>query len=261
MIYGFAAMLFVGLSLGIMGGGGSILTVPILVYLFSIPPAIATGYSLFIVGVVSCVGVVRFFQQGEINFLKGASFAIPGLAGIWLSRAVVIPSLPEEIIRLSFFIVTKDILIMLVFACLMIVASVSMIKGRKEFKNKESNFFVLAILGFLVSVVTGFVGAGGGFLIVPCLNLLGGLRMKQAVATSLFVITINSLFGFGTDVLSSAYNIDWMLLLSSVLVAVLGLFIGIQFTQKISERKLKKSFGVFVFVAGSLILIQQAIAG
>ena len=258
MILGYTAMLFVGLSLGLMGGGGSILTVPILVYLFNIPPAQATGYSLFIVGMVSLVGVFKYFQKGEINIQRGLAFALPGLVGIWLSRAIIVPSLPEEILQISSFILTKDILIMIVFALLMLIASFSMIRGRKEKKNQSSpNLLFLAFLGFVVSVITGFVGAGGGFLIVPSLALIGGLGMKAAVATSLFVITINSLFGFGTDVLSHSYEINWFLLLVSALVALFGLFFGIQFAGRVSERSLKKAFGFFVLIAGSSILLQQ----
>lgn len=261
MILGYFAMLFVGLSLGLMGGGGSILTVPILVYLFSIAPAQATGYSLFIVGLVSLVGVYRYRQNGEINFSRGLAFALPGLLGIWLARALIVPRLPEKIFSIFSINITKDILIMLVFALLMITASFSMIRGKGNKSESPPHFLFLALLGFFVSLVTGFVGAGGGFLIVPSLALIGGLNMKAAVATSLFVITINSLFGFATDVWSASYQVDWFLLLCSSAVALVGLFMGVRFANKVSDQALKKAFGFFVLIAGSAILIQQLLSG
>ncbi len=261
IVLGYVSMLFVGLSLGLMGGGGSILTVPILVYLFSVSPATATGYSLFIVGIVSLIGVFRYFQKNEINLNRGVAFALPGLAGIWLSRAIIVPSLPESIITISGITITKDLLIMIIFAALMVLASVSMIRGRKESAAKDANLLFLACLGFIVSVVTGFVGAGGGFLIVPSLALLGGLNMRAAVATSLFVITINSLFGFATDLLSESYQVKWEMLIGASIVALVGLFVGIKFSDKVSEKVLKKAFGIFVLVTGSSILVQQILSG
>ena len=250
MILGYAAMLLVGLTLGLLGGGGSILTVPILVYIFKINPAQATGYSL------------KYLQHGQLNIKRGLVFALPGLIGIWLSRAVIVPNLPESLATVYSFEITKDFLIMFVFAVLMITASYSMIKGRTE-KNKteEPNLLFLGVLGFLVSLVTGFVGAGGGFLIVPSLALIGGLRMKAAVATSLFVITLSSLFGFATDVVSASYKINWTLLALSSVIAVVGLFVGVFFSSRVSNSKLKKGFGCFVLVAGTFILIQQAVSG
>lgn len=259
-ILGFLLTLVMGISLGMLGGGGSILTVPILVYLFGINAVSATAYSLFIVGLTSGVGAVSKYKEGLIDIKTGIIFAIPGFIGVFLARAYLVPNLPDEILKTSNFILTKDALIMLTFALLMIVASISMMKGKKTTDENEATNdkkpLPIAIEGLVVGLLTGFVGAGGGFLIIPALVMFGGLPMKLAVGTSLMIISMKSLFGFLGDVLVNP-NIDWSFLLILSSISIVGIFIGSYLVRFVSEKKLKFSFGVFVLLMGAFILAQQ----
>lgn len=261
-LYGYLASILMGLSLGMVGGGGSILTVPILVYLFMIDPILATAYSLFIVGLTALVGGLFYYKRGEVDLKTGFIFALPSFIGVYLTRAFVVPQLPNQIFTIGDWVVTKPILIMLVFAILMLLASISMIiaKNPVVMKITEMNPIKKIILisseGLIVGAVTGFVGAGGGFLIIPALVLLVGMPMKIAVGTSLFIIAAKSLLGFIGDVQHQAV-IDWSLLLIVASIAIIGLFFGMTLAKKVPEKILKKSFGYFVLVMGAFVLIDQ----
>lgn len=260
-ILGYIASIFMGLSLGMIGGGGSILTVPILVYLFGTNPITATAYSLFIVGSTALVGGFVYLKKGEVDLKTGFIFAVPSFIGVYLTRAYVVPSLPDPVFQINSFIFSKPLLIMLVFAVLMVAASVSMIKTKKEATKKavlsaKSKFLLIAIEGLVVGGVTGFVGAGGGFLIIPALVILVGMPMKMAVGTSLFIIAAKSLIGFTGDLQQHA-QIEWRLLITISIIAVAGLFIGMLLSKKVSEKALKKGFGYFVLLMGTFILIDQ----
>ena len=260
-IIGFASAIVMGLVLGLMGGGGSILTVPILVYLLKIPPVEATAYSLFVVGLAALFGSIDYLKRGLIDFKVGAIFTVPAFLGVYLVRRYGMPLIPDTI-ELSVFSISKQSLVLVVFAALMILASYSMIKGRKQSKGDESkklNVPVIAIEGLVVGAVTGFVGAGGGFLIIPALVVLAGLEMKTAVGTSLLIISIKSLLGFIGDV-QVMPQIDWNLLMIFSALAVVGIGLGIFLSRKIPGQKLKPAFGYFVLVVGSLMLLQQALA-
>jgi len=261
-IYGYIASIFMGLSLGMIGGGGSILTVPILVYLFAINPILATAYSLFIVGLTALVGGGFYLKKGEVDLKTGLIFAVPSFVGVYLTRAFVVPQLPDPVFSLGQHAISKPLLIMLVFAVLMVVASISMIKTRKDsvLPSKDfspvNRFFLISLEGLVVGGITGFVGAGGGFLIIPALVLLVGMPMKIAVGTSLFIIAAKSLLGFIGDVQHQAF-IDWKLLLTVSGIAIIGLFIGMSLSKKVSEKALKKGFGYFVLIMGTFILFDQ----
>lgn len=261
-IYGYLASIFMGLSLGMIGGGGSILTVPILVYLFAINPILATAYSLFIVGLTALVGGGFYLKKGEVDLKTGLIFAVPSFVGVYLTRAFVVPQLPDPVFSLGQHAISKPLLIMLVFAVLMVVASISMIKTRKDsvLPSKDfspmNRFFLISLEGLVVGGITGFVGAGGGFLIIPALVLLVGMPMKIAVGTSLFIIAAKSLLGFIGDVQHQAF-IDWKLLFTVSGIAIIGLFIGMSLSKKVSEKSLKKGFGYFVLIMGAFILYDQ----
>lgn len=260
-IYGYIASIFMGLSLGMIGGGGSILTVPILVYLFSINPVLATAYSLFIVGLTALVGGAVYLRKGEVDLKTGFIFAVPSFIGVYLTRAYVIPHLPDPVFTFGTVAVSKPLLIMAVFAVLMLLASVSMIKTKKTAsKPKEltrrQRTLLISVEGLVVGTITGFVGAGGGFLIIPALVILVGMPMKIAVGTSLFIIAAKSLIGFIGDIQHQA-TIDWKLLFTVAGIAVMGLFIGMNFSKKVSEKSLKKGFGYFVLIMGAFILFDQ----
>lgn len=257
-ILGYLGALMVGLVLGLIGGGGSILTVPILVYLFYLNPVTATAYSLFVVGSTALVGALRNMQKGLVIFKTAFVFAGPALTMVFITRKFVIPAIPEQLFYFGDFVVTKNIAIMVFFAVIMLLASITMIRNKKPEQDKEImkiNHPVLMAQGVAIGFVTGLVGAGGGFLIIPALVLLAGLPMKKAVATSLFIIAINSLIGFTGDVTNM--NIDWPFILTFTALSIIGIFIGIWLNNFIDGKKLKKVFGWFVLLMGIYIIYKE----
>lgn len=260
-LFGYLASIIMGVTLGLIGGGGSILTVPILVYLFNTNPITATAYSLFIVGSTALVGGLSYLKKGEVDLKTGFTFAVPSFIGVYLTRAYLMPSLPDPVFSLGSYVVTKPLLVMVVFAVLMLAASVSMIKTPTKKTTKlvlshRTKMALIGIEGLVVGVVTGFVGAGGGFLIIPALVILVGMPMKIAVGTSLFIIAAKSLIGFLGD-LQHQTHIQWNLMFSITVLAIGGLFIGMLLSKKVSEKGLKKGFGYFVLIMGSFILFDQ----
>jgi uncharacterized membrane protein YfcA len=252
--FGYLFSILIGLSLGLIGGGGSILTVPILVYLFKVNPEQATSYSLFIVGITSMIGSLNHYKQGNLKIKSALVFAIPSILSLLFIRKIILPIIPDSLFNIGNFEITKDLLIMVVFAFLMIATSVSMIKKTKRNKEaKELNFVKLALIGLFVGLIIGFLGAGGGFLIIPALLFFANLSMKKAVGTSLFIIFINSLIGFTGDIIGGS-TLDFKLLFSISAIAILGLFIGTQLSKKIDGSKLKPAFGWFVLVMGIYII-------
>lgn len=265
-IIGYLASLLIGISLGLIGGGGSILTVPVLVYLFGVNPVLATAYSLFIVGASSLVGAFPKYKQGLINVKTAIIFGIPSIAAVYATRKFIVPLIPNEVFSIGEFVVTKPLLMMVLFAILMVAASISMIQGRCEQCEKEKlgtyiaeeqvfNYPMILLEGTVVGMLTGLVGAGGGFLIIPALVMLSKLSMKQAIGTSLMIIAAKSLIGFTGDL--GHQIIDWKLLLTVTGLAIIGIFLGDILSKKVDGNKLKVGFGWFVLVMGMYILIQQ----
>lgn len=263
-IFGYVAALLIGLSLGLIGGGGSILTVPVLAYLFGFNPVMATAYSLFVVGSTSLAGTYSFYKRGLVSLKTALIFGIPSMAMVYLTRKFIVPAIPEAIFTVAGFEVTKGILIMVLFAALMVFASFSMIKGRKkimgelksdEVQEQKFNYPAILLEGAIVGFLTGLVGAGGGFLIIPALVIFSKLDMKLAVGTSLLIIAAKSLVGFLGDVAN--YDIDWNFLLIFTGISVVGIFLGSFLSKKIEGNKLKKGFGYFVLVMGIYILIKE----
>lgn len=249
-----------GFTLGLLGGGGSILTVPILVYVLAIEPVLATAYSLFVVGATATVGAFRKSKLGLVDWKTGLLFAVPSLVAVFFTRYTLVPAIPEVLLDLGSFTFSKEIAIMVFFALVMLVAAYSMIRGRKESQAEEKDLNIPLILveGLVVGVVTGLVGAGGGFLIVPALVLLVGLEIKIAVGTSLIIIAIKSLIGFLGD-LGSGQEIDWYFLSLFSAFSVLGMFLGIYATQFVKPQALKKGFGWFVLAMGIFILLKETV--
>ncbi len=262
-IAGYLASIFIGIALGLIGGGGSILTVPVLVYLFSIDAVLATAYSLFIVGTTSVVGSFSYFKKGLVNIKTAVVFGIPSIISVFLTRAYIVPAIPQEIFSIGNFTVTKSILLMLLFAVLMIFASFSMIKKDKPItketpsKQQQFNYPLILVEGTVVGILTGLVGAGGGFLIIPALVVLSKLPMKEAVGTSLVIIAAKSLIGFFGE--SGNTIIDWIFLSKVIAFAIVGIFIGMALSRKIDGSKLKPAFGWFVLVMGIYIIIKETI--
>jgi uncharacterized membrane protein YfcA len=256
-IIGYLASICIGLILGLLGGGGSILSIPILVYLFQFDAVLASAYSLFIVGVTSLVGAIPKYKDHLVNIRTGILFGIPSIISIFCTRKWIVPSIPDIIFHTDSFVLTKRILVLGVFALLMILASFSMIRGRKELQSDTHGFrtFLVILEGILIGFLTGLVGAGGGFLIIPALVFLTGLTFKTAVGTSLFIIAINSLMGFLGDVLN--YDMNWSFLILITSLAIVGILIGNKIQKRISSIHLRKAFGWLILVMGSLILIRE----
>ncbi len=261
-IIGFVLAIVMGFTLGLLGGGGSILTVPILVYVLSINPVLATAYSLFVVGATSVVGAWRKSSEKLVDWKTGLIFALPSLSAVFLTRYFLVPAIPAELFSLGDFVITRQVAIMIFFAVVMLLASYSMIKGRKEEQGDEEqkpfNYPLILLEGAVVGVVTGLVGAGGGFLIVPALVLLVRLPIKTAIGTSLVIISIKSLIGFLGD-LGSGQEIDWTFLLSFTAFSALGMFIGIYATKYVKADSLKKGFGYFVLLMAVFILLKETV--
>jgi len=254
---GYFASVLIGITLGLIGGGGSILTIPILVYLFQVNPKLATTYSLFIVGFTASIGAVSHYRMGNIKLKSAVLFAIPSLITIILVRKIILPLVPEIIFSGTSFILTKDIFIMAFFAILMIAASYSMIKKSKDVAiSALTNPLKVIIIGAVVGIITGFLGAGGGFLIIPALLFFTGINMKQAVGTSLLIIAINSLFGFLGDIVNGVV-IDYTFLFTTAAFAAMGIFIGTMLSKKIDGTKLKPAFGWFILVMGIYIITKE----
>lgn len=254
---GYFAALFIGLILGLMGGGGSIITLPILVYLFKLDTETATSYSLFIVGISTMVGAYRHFKLGNLIIKSAIIFAFPSIISLLIVRKIILPNIPEILFTINNFSFSKNLLLMIVFAILMILASFSMIKKPKINEKKEvPNYKILALIGFFIGLITGFLGAGGGFLIIPALLFFGNLPMKQAVGTSLLIIFINSTIGFAGDVLSGIH-IDFHLLFTISGIAIIGMLLGTALSKKIDGAKLKPAFGWFVLTMGIYIVTKE----
>jgi len=258
-IAGYAASLLIGISLGLIGGGGSILTVPVLVYLFGMEAASATVYSLFIVGSTSAIGSISYWSKRLVSIRTAAVFGIASVLAVFLTRKYIVTAIPQYILSIGGLVVTKGMLLLLLFAILMVFASYSMIRKKRDMAvegpGKQPHYPMVLLQGIGTGIVTGLVGAGGGFLIIPALVNFLKMPMKAAVGTSLVIIAVNSLSGFFFSL--SGTGIQWPLLLRISAIAVSGILIGGYIATKIEGRKLKPVFGWFVLIMGVYILIKE----
>lgn len=260
----YISFLFIGLILGLIGGGGSILGVPVLVYINGNDANVATTYSLFIVGLTSLIGALSYLRRGEISAEAIFQFAIASLVSVFCVRKFILPAIPEEIHMLGLNY-SKRTLIMLIFTVLIISSSYSMIKKRRpnrasnvrwdEFMRSPMGLPFLILLGIAVGFITGFVGAGGGFIIVPVLIFFLRLNFKKAIGTSLCIIAINSLIGFTGNI--GNQNIDWFFLLSISAISAIGILIGSLLSGKVSSKKLKPAFGWFTLAVGLFVFVKE----
>ncbi len=254
-ILGFACALFVGISMGLLGGGGSILAVPIFAYLFKLDSVTSTAYSLFVVGVIALFSGVQKGYQKLVNWPLAINMGVPAIFGVWCMRKIFLPALPEELFHFQGFVLTKRMAMFGFFAILMALSAVSMLydtSTKVKVRKEKSNPAVLAMQGLMLGFITGFVGAGGGFLIIPALIFMAGLEVKTAIGTSLVIIALNSLIGF---LLGDALQIqvDWPFLVSFVSIAFVGMFIGNRISQKLDNQQLKVGFAYFIIVMSLLI--------
>jgi uncharacterized protein len=258
-IIGYIAIILMGVSLGMFGSGGSIFTIPILVYFFSISPLLAVTQSLLIVGITALVGGIRYTMQGSVHMKTVFFFAIPGLLGTYLARLYILPLIPDPLFSFGFFSLTKGGLLMLVFSILMIMAALSMFKKKLIYAENHSRvppILLLTFQGLLVGITTGLIGIGGGFIIVPVLIHLLDLPMKMAVGCSLLIIALNALFGFAISYINGTsldLNATGMILAG----ALVGLFIGTLMSKIILEDTMKKTFAAVILLTGAVVLIDQ----
>ncbi len=256
---GYFSAVVIGISLGLIGGGGSILTVPALVYLMGIAPVPATAYSLFVVGLTSLVGSLRYFKKDLVSIKTAFVFGVPSLIAVFITRKYILPAIPENLFSINTLIINKDIAVMILFAVLMVMASVTMIKNRiphTDDQIQKLNYALIFVEGFIVGIFTGLLGAGGGFLIIPALVIFARLPMKVAVGTSLLIIAVKFLIGFMGDLMGT-YQFDWFLLGGFSAFAVTGIFIGSYFSNFLSDAKLKPAFGWFILLMGIYIIIKE----
>ncbi|MDJ1470452.1 sulfite exporter TauE/SafE family protein [Xanthocytophaga flava] len=260
-VFGFLSSILIGVSLGLIGGGGSILTLPVLVYLLHINPVLSTSYTLFVVGITSLIGSLNYMRRSLVDYRAAVIFAVPSFLTVWLTRHYLLPLVPDVLFEISGFSVSKDLTIMLLFALVMLLASVSMIRGRKAMVTESIqvsfNYPLIGLYGVAIGILTGIVGAGGGFLIIPALVLFAHLPMKMAVGTSLLIIAANSLIGFASNV--AAISINWPFLFEFTALSVVGIFVGSYMSRFIAGEKLKRTFGWFVLIMGVYILSKELI--
>ena len=258
-IAGYIASALIGIVLGLIGGGGSILTLPVLVFLFGLSPTQATGYSLFVVGATAALGSALYARQGLVHLRTALLFSPPSFLGVYLVRRFAMPVLPENLFSIGAFDVSRDRGIVVLFALLMVGTAYSMIRSKADPSAPPGDrggypHAKIAAEGLLVGGLTGLVGAGGGFLIVPALVILAKLPMKLAVGTSLLIIAVKSLVGFLGDVQAAGDTIQWGLLGGVTAVALVGLVAGTLPAKRVPGAKLKPAFGVFVLVMGVYML-------
>lgn len=253
-LLGYIALAIMGITLGLVGAGGSILTIPILVYLLNVPIILATSYSLVVVGSTAFMGLLRY--RHHILFKKAIVFLIPSVLGVFTARHFMIPALPHTIGSLP---IDKALVILLLI--FMSAAGYFMIKNSPlDVQNhlpKNQNINVI-LIGLALGVIMGLLGAGGGFLIIPTLVLLIGFTMQEAVPTSLFIITVNSVIGFTADQHQFIAD-DWSNLAKYLAPALLGMVTGLYIAKFIQGESLKKAFGYFVWVIGIAILTKEFI--
>jgi len=256
---GYAAAILIGLSLALIGGGGSILTVPVIVYLFGIPPLQATSYSLFIVGVSSLVGAITSYARGCVNIKTASLFGLSSISTVFITRKFIIPLIPSIFGTIGGFVIKESFITMVLFALLMLPAAFSMIRKKKPGNEQaipgRAASPLLIVYGVVIGLVTGLLGAGGGFLLIPALVLLAGLPIKEAIGTSLLIIALNSLIGFAGDF--GHFPVDWRFLLSITVIAITGIIAGGLLNKKIAGEKLKTGFGWFVLVIGACVLVKE----
>jgi uncharacterized membrane protein YfcA len=259
-IFGYTCALIIGISLGLIGGGGSILAVPVLTYLFTVNEKIATAYSLFIVGASALVGGVKQHYKGLVDWRTAVVFGIPAIIGVSVVRRFIVPALPDILFTFSDFGFTRRMGMLGLFSLLMIPAGISMLKDRKQTQKSDGknkyNYPLIFIEGIVVGALTGFIGAGGGFLIIPALVILAKTEMKVAIGTSLIIIALKSLSGFFLgDALTM--DINWSFLLSFTVLSFIGIFIGSYLSNFIDGKKLKKGFGYFIFIMAGFIFYME----
>ena len=248
----------IGVTLGMMGSGGSILTVPVLVYVLHVDPNLATTYSLFAIGMASLAGSIVNFSKGTIDFRKVLDFGFPSIITVFLTRQFLLPFIPD-VFNIGPWIIHQNTVLMIFFAGIMILSAFSMINrkiGQNWKTERKYSRGITIVQGIGVGFITGVVGAGGGFLIIPALINFYKMPLAKAVSTSLTIIAINSLFGLAGDI--EKFNLfDWNLVLQYTGLLIIGMFLGFYLTRFFKGNQLKRILGYLIFFVGILIILKE----
>lgn len=257
-ILGYIGAILTGLVLGLLGGGGAAVSIPILVYAFNVPPSLATGYSLLIVGFTALLGTVQNLRQGLVRYKALVRCGLPALISIYIMRRFLIHSIPATFFTLYGFKLTKDTFILLLLAFFMAMVARNMISAAKPDKKevKQTPYISVLFQSIFIGLFTGMVGAGGGFLLIPLLLASEPMEFRNATATSLTLVTLNSFIGFAGDVQSNIV-INWPFLLSFLGCSIAGVIIGIRIAHRIDNKKLRQIFGYAMMGIAIFIVIKE----
>lgn len=264
ILLGYILGVLIGICLGMMGAGGAIMTIPVLVYVFGIDTETSTTYSLFIVGITAMIGTVGYIRNNFYDFKTVVFFGLPSIVSVILTSKFLLPAIPNVVFSAGSFEITRPLLIMILFAILMILSALAMIRSSRAIQKedysglKKYRYGLILLQGLLVGIITGLLGAGGGFIIVPALVILAHLPMKKAVGTSLVIITTNCVFGFLTK-MSFVNLIDWNFLLIFSVFTVAGIISGIFFSKYVNGEKLKFWFACFMLIMGAFLIVQESL--
>lgn len=260
LIFGLVLALFIGITLGLVGSGGSILTVPVFVYALGVDPNIATTYSLLAIAVSSSIGSIRNFALKRVKMNELVLFGVPSVITVYLTRQFLLPLVPDEF-NIGNWVIHQNTVLMLIFAVLMFISGYRMIKAAQllEFDaTRKYPRYVMILQGAMLGFITGGVGAGGGFLIIPALVNFYGMPIMYAVATSLAIISFNSFFGLAGD-LEKLHLFDWSILVPYTLILIVGMFTGFYVNKYFRGEQLKKGLGYLILAIGCFILVQEFI--
>ena len=258
-ILGYAGAMATGFVLGLLGGGGALLSIPVLVYLFKIEASVATGYSLFLVAITASIGAVQNIREKFIDYTAALYYGIPSVITVFVVRRFVMPSLPKVFFHINGYAVDKNHFILFVLCLVMFIAAYKMISSANTNTDDtphETNHFKLAFYAIFIGAFLGLVGVGGGFLMVPALIYFANVSPKKAIGTSLLLVAINSFIGFAGDV-SSSTSIDWKFLCIFSLFSITGVILGNYAATLIHNNKLKVYFGWFILVVAILMVVKE----
>ncbi len=260
-ILGYLGALLTGFVLGLLGGGGALLSIPVLVYMFKIEASVATGYSLLLVGIAALSGAVQNVRKKWVDYDAALYYGIPSVITVYTVRRYVMPNLPKTILQIGTYTLDKNHLILFILSAVMFIAAYKMITSNStqasEVQPKQrSHYLQLILYAVLIGAFLGLVGTGGGFLMVPALIYFANVPTKKAIGTSLVLVTVNSFIGFLGDI-GSHNAFDWQFLLTFSAFSVTGVFIGHYVAAFIHNDKLKSYFGWFILAVAIFIIVKE----
>jgi len=257
---GFLLALCIGVSLGLMGSGGSILTVPVFVYILQVEPSLSTTYSLFAIGVAAAIGSIRNYRLKLIAYQKIIDFGIPSIILVFLTRQFILPLIPK-VFFIGPWVIHQNTILMVFFSLVMLLSALKMIQPsekRTAVNDRKPSRYTTILQGAGVGLITGIVGAGGGFLIIPALIGFYKMPMHRAVGTSLAIICINSFFGMAGDI-EKIPLFDWKILAPYTVLLLLGMFLGFYISRYFNGQQLKRSLGYLILGIAIFIFLKETL--